>query len=448
MSAVGREWDYDSSALDKLMESTKDLGGRLEAFNFLDNKSKSSMDERVRAVGAPVSGGVNGSAQGMEGMSNTFGFERSADNLNYGVDNREQCEMFSKLMNNNALLQEECKGLKDELKVWKEEVLVSLKKTLVDSLSNFGNFFMNAIDCHDKHVTGLLNRSINSNSAIYKVVTGVLEQSMSGIGVEIREGLLKDIEACVDRSMKKVQGEMIKINKMEWEEFREEIVENFEKINYDKKCHDLLLSSGEKHVGEGAGVHMNGEQLSNAGGGVSGGQAESGTHLASAKCAGLSGRGAVLGVRCVGAQEGYVRSNREFNRPQSNCARRQLNNNYFWRDQRSFHGKQRVGYKREYWRERKFIRCYVCNRAGHIAYYCHKRHLGSWPQRAESRVIPDAGAGTEEQISGGSKEEFFNLGMGDKFVQNELLCRNYEMLKHGAVECNDLEGGGNIFDMG
>ena len=256
MSAVGREWDYDSSALEKLMESTKDLGGRLEAFNFLDNKSKSSMDERVRAVGAPVSGGVNGSAQGMEGMSNTFGFERSADNLNYGVDNREQCEMFSKLMNNNALLQEECKGLKDELKVWKEEVLVSLKKTLVDSLSNFGNFFMNAIHCHDKHVTGLLNRSINSNSAIYKVVTGVLEQSMSGVGVEIREGLLKDIEACVDRSTMKVQGEMIKINKMEWGEFREEIVENFEKINYDKKCHDLLLSSGEKHVGEGAGVHM------------------------------------------------------------------------------------------------------------------------------------------------------------------------------------------------
>ena len=58
---------------------------------------------------------------------------------------------------------------------------------------------------------------------------------------------------------------------------------------------------------------------------MSGGQAESGTHLASAKCAGLSGRGAMLGVRCVGAQEGYVRSNREFN----NCAGRQLNNNYF-----------------------------------------------------------------------------------------------------------------------
>ena len=261
-----REWDYDSSALDQLMENTKDSGGRLEAFNFLDNKSKSSMDERVRAVGAPVSGGVNiyGSAQGMEGTNNTFGFERSADNLNYGVDNREQCEMFSKLMNNNALLQEECKGLKDELKVWKEEVLVSLKKTLVDSLSNFGNFFMNAIDCHDKHVTGLLNRSINSNNAIYKAVTGVLEQSISGIGVEIREGLLKDIEACVDRSMKKVQGDMITINKMEWGEFREEIAENFEKINYDKKCHDLLLSSGEKHGGEGTGVHMNGEQLSNA----------------------------------------------------------------------------------------------------------------------------------------------------------------------------------------
>ena len=56
--------------------------------------------------------------------------------------------------------------------------------------------------------------------------------------------------------------------------------------------------------------------------------------------------------------------------------------------------------------------------------------------------------GTEEKISGGGKEDIFNLGMGDKFVQNELLCRNYEMLRHGAVECNDLEGGGNIFDMG
>ena len=72
MSAVRREWDYDSSALDQLMENTKDLRGRLEAFNFLDNKSKSSMDERVRAVGAPVSGGVNGSAQGMDGTSNVM----------------------------------------------------------------------------------------------------------------------------------------------------------------------------------------------------------------------------------------------------------------------------------------------------------------------------------------------------------------------------------------
>ena len=336
MSAVRREWDYNSSALDQLMENTKDLGGRLEAFNFLDNKSKSSMAERVRAVGAPVSGGVNGSAQGMEGTSNTFGFERSADNLNYGVDNREQREMFSKLMNNNALLQEECKGLKDELKVWKGEVLVSLKKTLVDSLSNFGNFFMNAIDCHDKHVTGLLNRSINSNNAIYKVVTGVLEQSISGIGVEIREGLLKDIEACVDRSMKKVQGDMITINKMEWGEFREEIVQNLEKINYDKKCHDLLVSSGEKHGKKGTGVHMNVEKL--------------------------------------------------------------------W-----------VGCKREHWRERIFIRCYVCNQVGHIAYYCHKRHLGSWPKCGESRVVHDAGVETEEKILGGGKEDIFNLGMGDNF---------------------------------
>ena len=123
-----REWDYDSSALDQLVESSQHLGGRLEAFNFLDNKSKSNMDERVRAS---ASGAVNEKAQGKEGMSNTFDFGRSADNLNYGVDNRERCKMFSKLMNNNALLQEECKELKDELKVWKEEVLVLLKKHLL-----------------------------------------------------------------------------------------------------------------------------------------------------------------------------------------------------------------------------------------------------------------------------------------------------------------------------
>ena len=69
----------------------------------------------------------------------------------------------------------------------------------------------------------------------------------------------------------------------------------------------------------------------------------------------------------------------------------------------------------------------------------------------QSRVIHDAGAGTEEKISlggGGGKEEIFNLGMGDKFVQNELLYRTYEVRKHRAVECNDLEGGGNILDMG
>ena len=100
---------------------------------------------------------------------------------------------------------------------------------------------------------------------------------------------------------------------------------------------------------------MNGEQLINTGGGVSGGQAESGTHLASSKCAGLSERGAVLGVRCIDAQGGCVRSNREFNRLRSNCAGRHLNIDYFWRDQTSFHGQQRVGYKMEHWRERKFI---------------------------------------------------------------------------------------------
>ena len=191
---------------------------------------------------------------------------------------------------------------------------------------------------------GLVGNSINSiGGAIYKSVTRVVEQSISGIDVEIREGLLKDIEACVDRSTKKVQEDMISINKKNWGEFREEIVQNFEIINYDKKCHDLLVFSGEKHGGKGTRVHMNGEQLSNTGGGVSGGQGESGTHLASTKCAELSERGAVLGVRCIGAQlGGYVRSNREFNRPRSNCAERQLNNNYFWRYQRSFHGQQRL----------------------------------------------------------------------------------------------------------
>ena len=45
---------------------------------------------------------------------------------------------------------------------------------------------------------------------------------------------------------------------------------------------------------------------------------------------------------------------------------------------------------------------------------------------------------------GKAKRTFFYLGMGDKFVQNELLCRNCEMLKHGALECNDL-GGVEIF---
>ena len=66
--------------------------------------------------------------------------------------------------------------------------------------------------------------------------------------------------------------------------FRKEIVQNLEKINYDKKCHDLLVSSGEKHGGgggKGTGVHMNEKQLINTGGRVSGDQGESATHLAS-----------------------------------------------------------------------------------------------------------------------------------------------------------------------
>ena len=37
-------------------------------------------------------------------MEEYFWFSECADNLNYGVDNREQCDMFTKLMNNNAQL--------------------------------------------------------------------------------------------------------------------------------------------------------------------------------------------------------------------------------------------------------------------------------------------------------------------------------------------------------
>ena len=84
---------------------------------------------------------------------------------------------------------------------------------------------------------------------------------------------------------------------MEWREFRWEIVLNSEKINYDKKCNDLMVSSGEKHDGKETRVHMNEEQLVNTGGRVSGGQGESGTHLVSSKCAGLSERDAVLWVK-------------------------------------------------------------------------------------------------------------------------------------------------------
>ena len=161
----------------------------------------------MRAVSASASGVVNGNAQGKEGMSNTFGFGRSADNLNYGVGNKEQCEMFSKLMISNTQLQEEYLELKEELRAWKGDVLRLLNAEFVDSLSKIGNKVAHELDRHSQEVEGLVGNSINSiGGAIYKSVTGVVEQSISGIGVEIREGLLKDIEACVDRSMKKVQG--------------------------------------------------------------------------------------------------------------------------------------------------------------------------------------------------------------------------------------------------
>ena len=226
-------------------------------------------DGRVGALGASVDGVVGGGAGEMEGISGTFDFGRSADHLNCGVGGGERCEMFSELMESNARLQEGYLELKEELKAWKGDVLSSLNAGwFVDSLSKIGNKVTHELDRRSQQAEGLVENSMNSiGSAIFKSVTGVVEQSISGIWVEIHEGLLKGIEACVDRSTKKVQEDMITINEKDWGEFREEIVRNLEKINCDKKCLDLLVSSGEGHVGEGTGVHMDGEQLSNAGAG-------------------------------------------------------------------------------------------------------------------------------------------------------------------------------------
>ena len=296
MTVLKQQWDRAEA-----------IWGREEASILFGNQLNANTDGRVGAVGAPVGGVVDGCAGGMEGMSGTFDFGKSADHLNCGVGGGERCEMFSKLMKSNARLQEEYLELKKELRAWKGDVLSSLNAGFVDSLSKIGNKVTHVLDRHSQQVEGLMENFINSiSSAIFKSVTGVVEQSISGIGVEIRKGLLKDIEACVSRSTMKVQEDMKTIKKKDWGEFREEIVRNLVKINCDKKVLDLLVSSGEGHVREGTGVHMDGEQLSHAGGGVSIGQGESGTHLASTKCAGLSERGAVLGVRCVGAQEGYV----------------------------------------------------------------------------------------------------------------------------------------------
>ena len=242
------------------------IWGREEANKLLGNQLNANTDGRVGAVGASVGGVVDGGAGGMAGMSGTFDFGRSADHLNCGVGGGERCEMFSKLIESNARLQEEYLELKEELRAWKGDVLSSLNAGFVDSLSKIGNKVTHELDRHSQQVEVLVENSVNSiGSAIFKSVTGVVEQSISGIGVEIREGLLKDIEACVDRSAKKVQEDMITINEKDWGEFREEIVQNLEKINCDKKCLDLLVSSGEGHVREGTGVHMDGEQLSNAG---------------------------------------------------------------------------------------------------------------------------------------------------------------------------------------
>ena len=119
----------------------------------------------MRAVSASASGVINGNAQGKEGMSNTFGFGRSADNLNYGVGNKEQCEMFSKLMESNTQLQEEYLELKEELRAWKGDVLRLLNAEFVDSLSKIGNKVAHELDRHSQQVEGLIINSIGG--AIY-----------------------------------------------------------------------------------------------------------------------------------------------------------------------------------------------------------------------------------------------------------------------------------------
>ena len=244
MTVVKQQWDRAEA-----------IWGREEANKLFGNQLNANTDGRVGAVGAFVGGVVDGCAGGMEGMSGTLDFGRSADYLNCRVSGGERCEMFSILMESNARLQEEYLELKEELRAWKGDVLSSLNAGFVDSLSKIGNKVTHELDRHSQQMEGLVGNSINSiGSAIFKSVTAwVVEQSISGIGVEIREGLLEDIEACVDRSTRKVQEDMKTINEKDWGEFREEIVRNFEKINCDKKCHDLLVSSGEKHGGEGQG---------------------------------------------------------------------------------------------------------------------------------------------------------------------------------------------------
>ena len=132
-------------------------------------------------------------------------------------------------MESDARLQEEYLELKEELRAWKGDVFRLLNARFVDILSKIGNKVTHELDRHSQQVEGLVGNSNSIGSAICKSVTGVVEQSMSGIGVEICEGLLKDIETCVDRCMKKVHGDMVTINKNDWWEFREEIVQNLRK---------------------------------------------------------------------------------------------------------------------------------------------------------------------------------------------------------------------------
>ena len=141
MTVVKQQWDRAEA-----------IWGREEANKLFGNQLNANTDGRVGAVGASVGGVVDGCAGGMEGMSGTFDFGRSADHLNCGVGGGERCEMFSILMESNARLQEEYLELKEELRAWKGDVLSSLNAGFVDSLSKIGNKVTHELDRHSQQV--------------------------------------------------------------------------------------------------------------------------------------------------------------------------------------------------------------------------------------------------------------------------------------------------------